>query len=65
MAKARGRKTNNPSFKKPITANQAIKIADQEDFINTFNPAHHQVMQRFSTAAQGLRYGAAPGNVEA
>ena len=64
MARVRGKRVNNPSLKKPVTANQVIKIASQEDFIDKFNPLYHQVMLRVSNAPQGLRYGAPPGKVE-
>jgi len=59
--KNRNKKVRNTAKKKPISEEEAKKIADSQIFLREFNADYTQVMLRISNAPTGLVFGAPPG----
>jgi len=58
---ANRQKTTNVARKKPITAREAIAVANRQIWQREFNPDYDQVVLRTSTAPfTGLQNGAPP-----
>ncbi len=55
------RKTQNVARKRPITAREAVGIANRQIWQREFNPDYDQVVLRISNVPfAGLRYGEPP-----
>ncbi len=57
------RKPKNPSRRLPVHHRHVLDIIKEEQNIKEFTNVHEQLLQRISSARDGLRNGSPPGRV--